>query len=167
MEYLSQADILYTNGWQYEHDSCFISAIFKGRGSQQLSLDTKNDSVIRFGLWELNKNFGCTFTFAMCKRRFRFLFERYTSFKQITEHPGENPLVRAYVWNGEPTIVQFNAIFGPTIINVSSDSSRSYGEGLQPMGPKETLIVEDSEEANQISITLDNPLPRKGESRLD
>ncbi|KAG8373788.1 hypothetical protein BUALT_Bualt11G0061500 [Buddleja alternifolia] len=123
MEYLSQPDILYTNGWQYEHDRCFISAVFKGRGRQQLSLDTKNDS--------------------------------------------ENPLVRAFVWNGEPVKVQFNAIFGPTIINVSSDSSRSYGKGWQSVGTNETLIVEDSEEAVQIPITLENPLPKKGKGLLD
>ncbi|KAG8377657.1 hypothetical protein BUALT_Bualt08G0055700 [Buddleja alternifolia] len=120
----------------------------------------------------------------MWQRRFRFLFDRYTTFKQITEHPGvrwdqqknlifaqrevlknlakENPLVRAYVWNGEPAMVQFNAIFGPTIINVSSDSCRSCGEG-----PNDTIIVEDSEEADQISLSLENTLSKKGKGRLD
>ncbi|KAG8379122.1 hypothetical protein BUALT_Bualt07G0055300 [Buddleja alternifolia] len=78
-----------------------------------------------------------------------------------------NPLVRAYVWNGEPAMVQFNAIFGHTIINLSSDSSRSYGEGLQAMCPNDTIIVEDREEADQISITLENTVPRKGKGRLD
>ncbi|KAG8379446.1 hypothetical protein BUALT_Bualt07G0089400 [Buddleja alternifolia] len=74
----------------------------------------------------------------------------------------ENPLVRAYVWNGEPAMVQFNAIFGPTIINVSSDSCRSCGEG-----PNDTIVVEDSEEADQISLSLENTLSRKSKGRLD
>ncbi|KAG8367553.1 hypothetical protein BUALT_Bualt16G0083800 [Buddleja alternifolia] len=176
MEHMSQAGILYANGWASEHNTCFITSIVAACGDQSLSIDSNNTTVIQSAMDELNHKFGTVFTFFACKSRLQFLYERHTVFYLVIAYPGvrwdrdlnqifaqpgvmaklmkENEMVMTYLRYGDPAIAQLNYIFGPRVIDVSSDSSRSNGIALCGFGPNDTIVIEDKALATRDDETL-------------
>ncbi|KAG8390957.1 hypothetical protein BUALT_Bualt01G0137500 [Buddleja alternifolia] len=141
-ESIDKADILYANGWVYEHDTCFITSVVAA---------CRNQTIANPGVrWDRDQN------------------QIFAQLGVMAKLMKENEMVMTYLRYGDPVIAQLNYIFGPRVIDVLSDSSRSNGKALFGFGPNDTIVIENSEggEPNKmetITRTTKNVVGRVGQ----